>query len=95
MADTACHPRKGRPLYKGTMDVNKVLINAEFCKGCGLCVSTCPRGILKISSSFNTHGYYPVYVARAEECTGCGLCAIVCPDVALSVYREEKTCKKS
>ncbi len=77
------------------MYVNTVIINKEFCKGCGLCVSTCPKGILKTSNSFNTHGYYPVYVTNPEKCIGCGLCAMVCPDVAISVYREEKICKKS
>ncbi|MGQ9622621.1 MAG: 4Fe-4S dicluster domain-containing protein [Candidatus Caldatribacteriaceae bacterium] len=65
----------------------KVVIDREFCKGCTLCTYVCPKGILRISSCFNSRGYYPVEVYDEKECIGCGFCAQVCPDVAIAVYR--------
>lgn len=64
-----------------------VVIDEEFCKGCGLCVRICPKKVLAIAEHFNSRGYYPACVVRKEECIGCGFCAQVCPDVAITVYR--------
>ncbi|MEN3185575.1 MAG: 4Fe-4S binding protein [Atribacterota bacterium] len=64
-----------------------VLIDEEFCKGCGLCVRICPKRVLAIAERFNSRGYYPACVVKKEECIGCGFCAQVCPDVAITVYR--------
>ena len=42
-----------------------VTIREDRCKGCGLCVSVCPRKILALSKTrFNTKGYNPA------ECVG-------------------------
>ena len=29
----------------------KLTFNTDLCKGCGLCVSACPKGILKIAAN--------------------------------------------
>lgn len=66
-----------------------VVIDAERCKGCELCVSVCPRDSLRMSEGFNAKGYRPaVWVNADGACTGCALCALVCPDTAIAVYRE-------
>jgi len=70
--------------------LNKVLINQEFCKGCGYCVQICPKKVLVLSGDFNSHGYYPAMVHDNNHCIGCGFCAQVCPEVAISVYRENE-----
>ncbi|MBI4289069.1 MAG: 4Fe-4S binding protein [Chloroflexi bacterium] len=67
-----------------------VEIDAERCKGCGLCVMTCGRRVLAMSQRLNSKGYNPAEVVQPERCTGCALCALMCPDVAIRVSRSGK-----
>jgi len=68
-----------------------VLIDEDRCKGCGLCVTVCPKHILRLAEGrFNAKGYQPVEVTAPEACTGCTLCAIICPDVVFTVYRQRR-----
>jgi len=60
-------------------------IDSDRCKGCGLCVSVCPKSVLQISSQINTKGYYPVYQAYPEKCITCAMCCLICPDVAITI----------
>lgn len=62
-------------------------IDSDQCKGCGLCVSVCPKDVLELSNQINTKGYYPVYQARAEDCIACAMCCIMCPDVAITIVK--------
>ncbi len=65
----------------------KVVINKERCKGCGLCIESCPQKLLVQSSKNNSMGVYVVEVKRVGECLGCSRCAIICPDVAIEVFK--------
>jgi len=66
-------------------------IDSNRCKGCGLCVSVCPKDVLEISNKINMKGYYPAYQARPEECIVCAMCCMMCPDVAITiVWVEDK-----
>ena len=65
-----------------------VRIGIETCKGCELCVSVCPKKIMKISSYINNKGYRPSEVITMDECVGCKSCALICPDGAISIYKE-------
>ena len=67
-------------------------IDRDRCKGCGLCITVCPKNVLEISADVNTKGYFPAYQARAEDCIFCSACCIMCPDVAISITEtsEEK-----
>ena len=67
----------------------KIKIDAERCKGCGLCVTACPKKSIALSKKTNKSGYFPA-VAGNVDCTGCSFCAIICPDAAIEVYRDEK-----
>jgi len=71
-----------------TKMAGKIIIDTEQCKGCGLCVTVCPKSCIVISRQSNKSGYFPAEVTNAD-CTGCCLCAIICPDVVIKVFREE------
>ena len=66
----------------------KVTIKVDTCKGCELCVSVCPKKILRLSKgSLNKKGYHAAEVTDMESCTGCASCATMCPDCAIIVER--------
>jgi len=74
----------------GVVQKGSVEIDAEKCKGCGLCTMACARGVLAMSEKLNSKGYTPAEVVKPERCTGCKLCALMCPDVAIKVYRKKQ-----
>ncbi len=73
------------------MEERKVIINEERCKSCGLCISVCPKGVLRISEKLNLTGYHPVELFDNDGCISCGFCYLICPDAAIvEVRRPEK-----
>jgi len=71
------------------MAKGRVVVDEQRCKGCALCISACPPGVLSMAANrLNARGYHPVQLIDPDgRCTGCGLCAVMCPDVSLTVYR--------
>jgi 2-oxoglutarate ferredoxin oxidoreductase subunit delta len=67
--------------------MHKVELDSERCKGCLLCTTMCPKGLLKKGGGLNSIGFYTVTVEDADECTGCAMCAMICPDVAIEVWK--------
>lgn len=65
----------------------KVTFNEDKCKGCGLCVTACPKKIVSLSNRMNSKGYHPAEVVNQEACIGCTSCAMMCPDVVITVER--------
>ncbi len=75
-----------RPKKRETMD--RAIIEAGECKGCGLCVESCPHGCIIIGTEINTIGYQYAHF-DSEMCDACGLCFYVCPEPgAITVVRD-------
>jgi len=64
-----------------------VTIDPEECKGCGLCVESCPPKCLHLSRELSKYGVHPA-VYTGEGCTACGACFYCCPEPgAITVWR--------
>lgn len=70
--------------------IGAVVVNVERCKGCNLCVVSCPSDVLQLQDhEVNNKGYRYVYMKNPEACIGCANCGYVCPDGCLTVYRKK------
>lgn len=69
--------------------MKKIIIQEEFCKGCGLCAKACPKALLRLGTKLNKQGYPSAEIDQdgQQQCLSCALCARVCPDVAIKVTR--------
>lgn len=65
----------------------KITIDRDKCKGCLLCISACPKGLISADNKLNRLGTKPVKFKDSQECVGCMMCAIICPDCCIEVYK--------
>ena len=79
-------------LWRKPIDQDRIVVPygeihliVERCKGCQLCVTYCPRGVLEMSHLFNSKGYHPPQVCNGQSCVACGLCTMLCPEFAIYV----------
>lgn len=61
----------------------KVYIEPDRCKGCGICSAFCPGHALAIENG-------KVTLAHPEKCVFCGSCEMRCPDYAIYLDNEEE-----
>lgn len=67
----------------------RVEVDFDLCKGCGLCIVTCPVECLEVSPELNKKSYHPARY-KGSGCTGCGLCFYTCPEPgAISVFPKD------
>ncbi|OFZ79935.1 MAG: hypothetical protein A2583_06155 [Bdellovibrionales bacterium RIFOXYD1_FULL_53_11] len=65
-------------------------IKVDQCKGCMLCIDSCPQKVLTMSTTFNILGYQFAQLS-AEGCTGCDSCYYACPEPgAITIIKERK-----
>ncbi len=65
----------------------KVTFKEDMCKGCGLCVSACPKKIVKLSDKLNAKGYRTACITDQSACIACAFCATMCPDCVITVEK--------
>ena len=58
----------------------ELVINQEWCKGCGICAAFCPKHVLQVVDE-------KVQKINEADCIFCGQCELRCPDYA--IYVEE------
>jgi len=55
-----------------------------WCKGCGICVSFCPKGVLAQDEDGQA------YPKNLDACIACFQCELRCPDFAITVITDER-----
>ena len=61
-------------------DVVTLALDKDKCTGCGVCVTVCPREVLRMDNG-------SAAVRDRDACMECGACAMNCPAGALSVEK--------
>jgi len=64
--------------------LRELAVNRDWCKGCGICVSFCPGGVLELNELERA------VAVRTEDCICCKLCELRCPDLAIEVLIEQE-----
>ncbi|KWW31440.1 MAG: 4Fe-4S binding protein [Bacteroidales bacterium] len=65
-----------------------IVVDTERCKGCGVCITACPCGVIELAKEVNGKGYNYAFMANPEACIGCASCGITCPDGVIKVYKK-------
>ncbi len=67
-----------------------VVVSRDECKGCGRCVSACPRQVLAMAEALNLYGF-PYATPTKDTCIGCGACFYACPEPGAITVLETST----
>lgn len=62
------------------MENPRVVVQADRCIGCGLCVSDCPSGALRLADG---------HAVCVKKCLECGHCVAICPANAVSMPQHD------
>lgn len=55
-----------------------------WCKGCDLCIASCPAGILALAEDDR------IEVTDISRCIFCGICQLRCPDFVFTLERPDR-----
>ncbi|KXH76693.1 MAG: hypothetical protein AM326_06750 [Candidatus Thorarchaeota archaeon SMTZ-45] len=75
--------------YTVTKTAKAIIVDPKLCKGCHICISVCPHGVLKKSEVVDNRGFFLPKIVDIEACKLCKLCELECPDFAISVAEIE------
>ncbi|MEN8222328.1 MAG: 4Fe-4S dicluster domain-containing protein [Acidobacteriota bacterium] len=68
---------------------NVIELVSQYCKGCGLCVDSCPTGTLLLEDNIESKFGISVIIDAPEYCIGCKMCERRCPDFAIFINHEK------
>ncbi len=60
----------------------ELIMNRDWCKGCGICAAFCPKHALEIVNG-------KVQRSEGSTCVLCGQCELRCPDYAIYIAETE------
>lgn len=61
----------------------RLVIESQWCKGCGICAAFCPAEALELSGD-------KVRLKEDNRCVLCGMCEMRCPDYAIYLVNLEE-----
>jgi 2-oxoglutarate ferredoxin oxidoreductase subunit delta len=70
---------ESRPAKRG--ESMSLKIETKRCKGCGICVTFCPKEVLKVNE------IEKVEILDESKCIHCKQCELRCPDYAIFVEK--------
>ena len=59
-----------------------LVLNSDWCKGCGICAAFCPKNALAIVEE-------KARLVNPDACVLCGQCELRCPDYAIFLKESE------
>ncbi|MBW1893676.1 MAG: 4Fe-4S binding protein [Deltaproteobacteria bacterium] len=59
-------------------DVSTLILNEDFCIGCGLCTQVCPHSVFELRNT-------KAKLVDIDACIECGACVNNCPTNAIEV----------
>ncbi|HWA82356.1 MAG TPA: FAD-dependent oxidoreductase [Fimbriimonadaceae bacterium] len=71
------------PFLKTYQGDHYVGTSTTLCKGCNLCVNSCPADILFLD------GKSKIGITDVAQCVFCGICEMRCPDFAIWIVKDE------
>ncbi len=69
------------------VNMAEIRFKESRCKGCGLCITACPKKLIVMSDKINETGYSVPWNTDQSQCIGCAMCAVICPDLVIEVYK--------
>ncbi len=71
----------------------KIIINQQWCKGCGLCIEICPKKVYTREANISAKGFQQIEIINPDLCNQCLLCELLCPDMAITIEPKLRNAK--